>query len=267
MDSKVTVSVRSVLLTGLVLMALVTAYLLGSTGDGAVTAPAQAAEQPAAAAPDGQRLVRMVGSGEATAVPDQLTFSLAVTAKRTDLDDALADSSASLRRVLTRLEGLGVERRDVQTTGLSMNPEYDYPSYGPPVLTGYRVTQRARVLVDELADGGRAVAAAVDAGGNGVRVSGIRLQVSDPDAVLEKARDAAVAAATAKADQYAEATGQDLGEVLSIREVGTRTSGTRDLAYKAQYGGLTAAVDRMALPVRAGRDDLTVRIEVTWALG
>ena len=53
-----------------------------------------------------------------------------------------------------------------------------------------------------------------------MRVSDIRLEVGDPDAVLEKARDAAVDAATAKAEQYAEAAGQTLGDVVSIREVG-----------------------------------------------
>ena len=36
---------------------------------------------------------------------------------------------------------------------------------------------------------------------------------------MEEARDAAVAEATAKATQYAEASGQELGDVLTLREV------------------------------------------------
>ena len=119
-----------------------------------------------------------------------------------------------MERVLAALDDQGVEEADVQTTGLQMYPEYDYPSYGPPVLTGYRVTQRARVVVRELAQGGEAVSTAVETGGNGVRVTDIRLGVSDPEAALGRARDAAVEAATAKAEQYAAATGQTLGEVL-----------------------------------------------------
>ena len=47
-----------------------------------------------------------------------------------------------------------MKKADVQTTGLSMYPEYDYPAYSPPVLTGYRVTQKAQVHVRELAEGG-----------------------------------------------------------------------------------------------------------------
>lgn len=262
----VTVSVRSILLAGLVAVALVTAYLLGGSGD-PVAAPATAAT---ASAPDEKAgMVRMVGVGEATAVPDQLSFGLSVSAKRIELDDALAAAGATSRRVLAALAEYGVEPRDVQTTGLSMYPEYDYPAYGPRVLTGYRVTQRARVHVDELADGGRAIAAAVQAGGNGTRASSIRLEVSDPEAVLAEARLAAVEAATAKAEQYAEATGQSLGDVVTVREIGDRP---RRSAFHQNLSNMrgtydAAALVKGALPIRAGRDELGVRVEVVWEFG
>ena len=262
MRRDVTMSVRSILLAGLVGLALVTAYLLGGHG-GAVTAPASAAPQDQTAKSD-RRLVSMVGTGEASAVPDQISFTVSATAKRFDLDDALAASNATMRRVLAGLADHGVEKADVQTTGLSMHPEYEYHSYEPPTLTGYRVTQRARVEVDELAQGGPAIGSAVEAGGNDVRVSAIRLGIGDPDAVMKRARDAAVESATAKAEQYAAATGQSLGDVVSIREVGRQAP-----HYREQSGilnGYSAAADKaMSLPIRAGKDDLQVRIQVVWA--
>ena len=263
MSSTVTVSVKGLLLAAVVLLALLAAYLLGGAG-GTTPAPAGAAaapEQPQAAGGD-VRTLRIIGAGEATVVPDQLTFSLSVTSKRLELDAALASSSATMRRVLGVLEDLGVRPADVQTTGLQMHPEYDYPDYSPPVLTGYRVTQRAQVKVRELADGGKAVSAAIEAGGNGVRVGDIRLGVSDPEAALGKARDAAVGAATRKAEQYAAATGQSLGAVLGLREVGGGAGAQpqKVLSYQA------AARDALAaMPVRAGRDDLSVKVEVVWA--
>ncbi len=269
MGGNVTVSVKSILLAGLVLLALVTAYLLGGRGD-VVAGPASASSETdsdaGSAATDPRRVMRMVASGEASAVPDEMSFSLSVTSKRFDLDDALAASSATMRRVLGALEGQGVKKADVQTSGLSMYPEYDYPAYSPPVLTGYRVTQRAQVHVRELADGGSAVAAAVETGGNGVRVSDIRLEVGDPEAVLEKARADAVDAATAKAEQYAGAAGQTLGDVVSIREVGeppSRDLWSQSLSRTASYGAADMATFK--LPIRAGKDDLKVRIEVVWA--
>jgi uncharacterized protein YggE len=259
MRGNVTVSVRSILLAGLVGLALVTAYLVGARGD-VVTAPASAATEQQA----GHRLMKMVGTGEASAVPDQISFTLTASARRIDLDDAMTASSATMTRVLTELGDHGVEKGDVQTTGLSMHPEYEYHAYEPPTLIGYRVTQRARVEVDELTKGGPAIGAAIAVGGNAVRVSGIRLGIADPDAVMKRARDAAVESATAKAEQYAAATGQALGDVVSIREVGSPAH-----QYRPQPGilnELRATADAAkALPIRAGKDDLAVRIQVVWA--
>ena len=94
MATSITVSVRSILLAGLVVTALVTAYLAGSSGD-PVTAPAHAAEQQVPA-PGDQRLVAMVGEGEVTAVPDRMSFALSVTSKRLQLEEALAELFAQL---------------------------------------------------------------------------------------------------------------------------------------------------------------------------
>ncbi len=265
MDRNLTVSVKGLVVTALVLLALVTAYLLG--GAGGTSPPAQAAADTTPTATDAttsdHRTLRMVGTGTATVVPDQLSFTLSVTNKQADLDQALAGSSATLDRVLARLKELGVKEGDVQTTGLQMYPEYDYPAYGPRVLTGYRVTQKAQVTVRELARGGRVVSAAVSTGGNGVRATGLRLGISDPDAALAKARDAAVAAATTKAEQYAAATGQSLGQVLGLRELG----GDRGSRDRMELGAtLTrAAYDAGKVPIRAGKDDLGVKVEVLWA--
>ena len=216
MDAKMTVSVRSILVTALVVLALLVAYLLGSTGGGGTPAQAVDEQQPEA---EQLRQLTMTGTGDATAVPDQLSFDLGVTVVRPDLETALDAASASMERVLAALADHGVAKSDVQTTGLSMSAVYEYHQYSPPTITGYRVNQRATALVRELKQGGAAVAAAVEAGGNDVRVGDIRLLVGDSDKVMEEARDAAVAEATAKATQYAEASGQELGDVLTLREV------------------------------------------------
>jgi uncharacterized protein len=260
MRGNVTVSVRSILLAGLVGLALVAAYLVGARGD-VVTAPASAAPEQQA----GQRLMKMVGTGEASAVPDQISFTLSASARRLDLDDAMTASSATMRRVLTELADHGVEKRDVQTTGLSMHPEYRYHAYDPPTLIGYRVTQRARVEVEELTKGGSAIGAAIEVGGNGARVSGIQLGLAEPDAVLQRARDTAVDSATDKAEQYAAATGQSLGDVVSIREIGRPPQRYQPQSVFAGRDVINAELAK-AMPIRAGKDDLQVRIQVVWAL-
>lgn len=255
-------TVQTALLTLLAVLALLVAFLLGNTGGGspAQAAPVYLGKQPAAQAAGGA--IRMTGVGKATVVPDQLTFSLSVTDKQSDLDTALSRSSATMKRVIAVLGQHGVRASDVQTTGLQMYPTYDYHSYGPPTLTGYRVTQRASVTVRDLTQGGKAISAAITAGGNDVRATNIRLGVSDPEAAMAKARKAAVAEATAKAQEYADATGQTLGRVVSIRE--GRSNRPVRHTFELQRGYAAALDSAAALPIKAGKDDLSVKVSVVW---
>lgn len=260
MNGHISLSVRTLLIGLVVALALVVAYLLGGSGG---TAPAAADEQPAAADEQPRRLT-MTGKGEASAVPDQLSFDLAVNITRPELPDALDAANTTMARLLKALTPYGVEKDDVQTTGLSMTPVYEYHPYDPPTLTGYRVSERASVLVDELRNGGGAVSAAVAAGGNAVRVGDLRLLVGDADAVLEQARTTAVEEARAKADQYAAASDQDLGAVVTIREV--KAEPLPSPVVETAAGRVAGDYALSKVPIRAGRDEATVTVEIVWEL-
>jgi uncharacterized protein YggE len=258
MDRSVTVSAKGMLVAAVVALALVVAYLLGAGGGSAEAAPSTPTAPTSDAAP---RALVTTGTGRTVGIPDELTFSLSVGLVRSDLRAALADANATMERVLARLDALGVRRSDVQTTGLQMNAVYDYHSYGPPTLRGYRVSQRAEVLVHDLTRGGRAVTAAVEAGGNDVRVGNIGLRIGDIDALLAHSRQEAVDQATAKAREYADATGQTLGSVMSLREVHASAPVEQPVAFSR------AALDAVgkALPIRAGKDRLAVTVRIVWS--
>lgn len=260
-------SMRSLALGAAAALTVVSAYTVGRADAGPVSDPptnpgsgtrGQPTSTSGGAVP---RTMALRGTGESRGVPDQLSFRLAVTAKTDDVTTALDEASRTMRRVLGALGREGVGRRDVQTTGLSVRPDYDYSSSGPPVLTGYVATQSVAVLVRELRDSGAVIAAATVAGGNAVRVSGVGLRIGDRDALLARAREAAVAQARDKAEQYAAATGQTLGPVLSVREVHARGGGPVPLSYRSATLDAAAAV-----PIRAGSKDLEVTVAVVWQL-
>jgi uncharacterized protein YggE len=257
MNRSVTLSARGVLVALVAALALVVAYLLGNGGG-----TAQASAQTPAASTGHPRTLLMTGTGRTVGVPDELSFTVTVGLVRPDLATALADANATMNRVLAALASSGVQRSDVQTTGLSMYPVYDYHSSGPPTLRGYRVSQRAQVLVRDLSKGGGAVTAAVHAGGNDVRVGQLGLRIADPEALLAQSRAAAVKEATAKAQEYADATGQTLGSVLSLREVHASAPSIRMPSFHADsLSGLKGA-----LPIRAGKDKLAVTVRIAWSL-
>ena len=266
MDKSISVSIRELLTTGLVLLALVislaVAYLIGAErGDaaGPATAPVDATT---AAAPAPNRTLTMVGTGTATAVPDKIAFDVSVGLTRDDLDTALDETSTVMKSVLKTLTDQGVDKADIRTTGLGMNPVYDYEQ-NARVFRGYRVNQQLAVVAD-LDGAGDIVPAIIAAAGNAARVSDLRLQVGDPDAVLADARDDAVAQARAKAEEYAAATGQELGDVITLTEV-AQDSGRDQLSEVSAYRA-SADSASVSLPIRAGESDLVARVQVVWQL-
>lgn len=259
MNSVLTIRVTSVVITLGVLVAVLVAYLLGAAGravPSVVAAPAAVEE------PGETRSIAMSGAGDATAVPDQLSFRLSVNTEASDVSAALGRGNVTMRRVQVALRDEGVRRRDVQTAGLDIHPVYDYSDDGPAVITGYAVSQDVGVLVRSLQDSGSAIAAAVEAGGNAVRLHGLHLKIGDVEALMRKARDGAVAEARAKAVQYAEATGQQLGDVVTIREVSARQPRPIPIyATDAVFGRASF----QKVPIRAGSSELKVTVRVVWS--
>jgi uncharacterized protein YggE len=254
MNRSVTVSTKALLTVLVVVLAVAVAYLLGNDGGSAHAASTSTTDQ----SPPGT--IVMTGTGSTTGIPDELAFTVSVGVLRGDLQTALADSNATMRRVLGALTHVGVRRSDVQTTGLHMNAVYTYHSDGSRTLQGYRVGESAQVLVRDLARGGQAVSAAVAAGGNDVRVGSLALRVGNTGTLLAHSRSAAVRDATDKAKEYAAATGQSLGRVVSVREVHTSAPPPQPLQFQ-RAAGLDAAV-----PIRAGRDKLGVTVRIVWEL-
>ncbi|HEY3528370.1 MAG TPA: SIMPL domain-containing protein [Nocardioides sp.] len=258
MNRSVTISAKGALVALVVVLAVAVAYLLGNEGNSAQAAPTPS---PATHTDTRPRTLVTTGTGSTFGVPDELAFTVSVGLVRPTLDEAMAAANSRMNAVLAALDRLGVRRSDVQTTGLQMNAVYDYHPYSPPTLRGYRVSQSAQVLVRDLTKGGRAVGAVVRTGGNDVRVSGLGLRISDPDSLLGKSRAAAVKEATTKAQQYAAATGQSLGQVMSLREVRASAPAPRPLAFHR----LAAFDAAKALPIRAGKDKLAVTVRIVWS--
>jgi uncharacterized protein YggE len=248
MDRQVTVSARTLTTVGLVAAALVAAYLVGHAGGGE------------ARAVDGEpatRTVTVQGVGHVSVVPDELALSLGVEATRPDLDEAMDATSTAMQEVVATLVAHGVDEKDVQTTDLSMYPTY---SRKPRTLTGYHVNQSVSVVVRDLAQASDVVTAAVAAGGAGVHLDDLRLQVGDPDASLGPARTAAYEQARAKAEEYADDVGAELGEVVRVSEVNDGGGYDDNRSY--------AAADSASaeIPIQAGQADLSAAVTVVFAL-
>ncbi|MHA6325806.1 SIMPL domain-containing protein [Roseivivax sp. CAU 1753] len=176
---------------------------------------------PGLAQEDSRARMSVSGTGEAAAVPDMATIRLGVMAQEETATAALDATSEVAGRILERLTAFEIAPRDMQTSGLSLDPvytRYDRNDGRPPEIVGFRASNQISVRVRDLDRLGDILGAVTGDGAN--TLDGLSFGVTDETPLLDEARKRAVADARRKAELYAEAAGVTLGQVLSITEQG-----------------------------------------------
>jgi len=210
-----------------------------------------------------QTIVSVSGVGSVTGIPDTATFSVTVTATdKTSSKSAESAAAALTNQVNAVLDSFSVPNTDRQTTGLSVNPVYDY-SDGNPKLTGQQATQSISVTVRRISpENGAPVGDIIDGlvEINGIVISGVSFSISDQTAYLEQARGFAFNDAKSKALQYAQLSLMSLGNPLKISD-----STSANVPYPL-YFAKSAAQDTQTT-VSVGTFTVRVEISIDWSLG
>lgn len=203
--------------------------------------------------------IQVTGRGEIRAAPDLAVLDIGVEAQRPTVAEAREEASIAQTAVLAALRGSGIAREDVQTTELTIRPEYEHSETGRNLL-GYVVSNSVQVRVRQLDRIQEVVDTAVTAGGDRVRLRGLQFELSDPEAVQVQARERAIADARAEALQIADQLGVALGEPLSVEEVSTEP--VRPMAMRMEQADVGGAT-----PIEPGTSEITVELRVRWAIG
>ena len=161
-----------------------------------------------------------------------------------------------MRAVFAALEAAGIERRDMQTSQLTLNPVWEgYDEGDGQRLKGYMAGNMVTLKVRAVETLGATIDALAKAGMN--RLYGVGFEVSDPKPHLDRAREDAVKDARAKAELYARAAGVTLGPVVSIRET-TEVPGP--ILMRAE------AMADAGPPVAAGTVSLGAQVEIVYSI-
>jgi uncharacterized protein YggE len=206
------------------------------------------------------RTITVTGTGRTSVRPDIADLRLGVSVTEPSVEAARAASSKALNAVLGRLRALGVEDRDLQTSVVSVSPQYDYSREGaPPRLAGYTFTNVVAAVVRDVERVGDAIDAALTAGAT--NVDRIAFRVADPSAAEREAREGAVADARVRAEAYAAAAGLTIAGVAAIAEAGAPVpypiAGVERMAFAAKDAGT---------PIEAGENEVTATVSVTYLL-
>lgn len=179
----------------------------------AASAQATAVIQPLA----GTRL-DVAASGEVTRVPDIAVISTGVVTRAATATGAIQQNATRMERVRAALRRAGVEDKDIQTSSITLNPDYVYAERQPPRLTGYQASNQVSVRFRDIRKTGEILDALVAEGAN--QIHGPTLTLDKPESALDEARLRALANGRARAELYARGLGMRVVRLLSVSESG-----------------------------------------------
>jgi uncharacterized protein YggE len=200
----------------------------------------------------GRRIV-VTGEGQVSVAPDIAQIRTGVVTRGKTVQSAAEANSKLMTAILAALTESGIAPKDVQTTQLSIQPEFSQPKPGDERrLTGYSIGNHVTVKIRQIDRLGHVLDRMIAAGAT--EVWNLEFLLSNPSEALLQVRAAAIADARRKAETYARAAGVTLGRVFSIEEESNPSMAVRSRALAHP----TAA----QAPIAPGENTLTATVTV-----
>jgi uncharacterized protein len=214
--------------------------------------------------------ISVTGEGEAISIPDVATFSFTVSADAQTVSDAQEQVTKKMDAILAGLDAMGIEDRDIKTTGYSVSPKYTYesqicpfPAYCPPgkqVQDGFNVNHNITLKIRKTGDAGRALSLVGEKGAT--NLSGITFTLDDPDQVLNEARALAIKDAQAKAKMLSKELGVRLKRVVSYYD---NTRGNQPY-YAEGLGGDSVRTTSVSPSIPIGENKVIMNVTIIYEI-
>lgn len=198
-------------------------------------------------------IVQVSGHGSATASPDLAELSLAVSVTADTVVEARDTAATTLTAVRTALTNNDVDADDIATSYFRIHPNYEYGPDGRD-QQGYTVENGLDVTVRDTDEVGTVIDAAVTAGGDHLVFNNLNFAISDTSDLEKEAREAAIDNMQEKAEQMADFSDRELGDLKIISE--TPIGGNGGPLLERAFAQSTAA--SFDTPISAGEGAVTV---------
>jgi uncharacterized protein YggE len=202
-----------------------------------------------------EKLLTVSGDATVSVAPDAAVIRIGVTSLGKTAREASEANAGKMRGVFAAIKDSGIATRDIQTSQLSLQPQYDPNKAGTARLLGFQVTNQVTVRIRDIDRLPAILDRTIAAGAN--EMSGIEFVVSEQSKLLDRARDDAIADARRKAELYAKAAGVKLGKVVAINEEGSNPP-PRPMVQALRAGAVPVAPGEQSL-----RASVTVSYEIT----
>ncbi len=200
------------------------------------------------------------GSGTVYLNPDVAYVYIGVQTKSKDVADALSENNLRASSISKKLQELGVDAKDIQTSAFNIYPmASEYGPNGEVLSNDYVVDNTVYVTVRDLTKLGDMLDAVVRAGANSI--NGVTYDVLDKEKAFNEARQQAIDNAKKTANELATAVGIKLGKLTSVY---VYSVGNAVPMYEGKAYGIGGGAG--SVPVSSGQLMLTVNADLTYQI-
>ena len=204
--------------------------------------------------------VTLDATGSVRVIPDGVQFNFSVFALEATSKSASEGANILANQARSALDSLKIDKKDIATTNVSVYPEYLYSQDGKQTLNGFRATQSFAVTLRDTENSGSVVDAVVVIVGTDLTIETLAPILIDNKDAAKQARENAIKLAKAKAEDYADLLGVDLGDVISVREFATTPS-----VPQPWLRDVASSVESAKTVIDLGAQEVSITVEVHWA--
>jgi uncharacterized protein YggE len=204
----------------------------------------------------------VTGQGKMRVTPNQAELTVGVVTTGGSSQEAMAENSAAMNRVISALKREGVDEKDIKTQSVNVWPEFDYGKEGEnrelPEIIGYRAENRVSVTIRDIGKTGEVIDSAVESGAN--QLYGLSFTVSEEASknLRTQVLREAVFDATDKAQVIADALSAEKIIPVSVVEGG----GYTPPIYRYDVAALEKG--GAATPISPGETEVSASVTMTF---
>ncbi|NJW53475.1 SIMPL domain-containing protein [Salinimicrobium oceani] len=203
---------------------------------------------------DPKPTIAVMGTGTVNVVPDRVVINSRIEHTGNSAAEVKKQNDQVVNDVIKYLKSQGVEAKDIQTEYIRLNKEVDYNTKE----IYYSANQAISIQLKDLRKYETVMSGLLKTGLN--RIDGVEFKTSQKEQLQAEARQKAVLNAKAKAEEYAEALGQELGKAISMEEVQTDHF---QPVYRMEMKADSSSGQQTIAP---GEMEVTVKVNISFLL-
>ncbi len=208
-----------------------------------------------------ERSITVEAQAKVTATPDIAVTTVGMISEGATVAEAQAQNSKVMNSLIQKLETLGVDKLDLQTTNYNIYPLYNYTEDEGRILRGYEVNQQVKVKIRNLDNAQKVLAMAGEVGAN--NVSGLNFTIDDRDVYKAQARELALQKIAVKAKSLSNSLGVNMIGVVSYNEYESTDGPVQFRTMAMMEGGIGGGV---APQIESGSMDVVMNVNVVFEI-